>query len=126
MLDPGRLLEQRLELRDLRTHRELPGLEHLADLGELLLADVGPGEADYASAGFRARYHAIVLSRPSSSSTFASKPMSSRAFSTFGMRNSTSTYSSGAKTISPEHPVRRFTRCARSKIVTALRGLPTL
>ena len=77
---------------DLRPHRELPGLEHLADLGELLLAHVGRGQADYCvSAGFRARYHAIVLSRPSSSSTFASKPMSSRAFSTFGIRSSTST-----------------------------------
>ena len=28
-------------------HRQLPGLEHLADLGELGLADVGRGEADY-------------------------------------------------------------------------------
>jgi hypothetical protein len=92
VLDADGVGEQRLELLDLRAHRELPGREHLADLGQLLLPHVGRGEADYGvSAGFRARYHAIVLSRPSSSSTFASKPMSSRAFSTFGMRSSTST-----------------------------------
>src|SRR5205085_6119152 len=118
--------EQPLELLDLRAHRQLAGLEHLADLRELLLPDGGLAEADYVSAGLRARYHAIVLSSPSSSSTRAAKPMSSRAFSTFGMRSSTSTYSSGAKTISPGQPVNRFTRCARSKMVTALRGLPTL
>ena len=34
--------------------------------------------------------------------------MSSRAFSTFGMRSSTSTYSSGANVISPEQPVSRI------------------
>ena len=31
-----------------------------------------------------------------------------------------------AKTLSPGQPVRRLMRCARTKIVTALRGLPTL
>ncbi len=62
---------------------------HLAVLA-LGLADVRRAEP-YVSAGLRALYHAIVLSRPSSSSTFASKPMSSRAFSTFGIRSSTST-----------------------------------
>ena len=36
------------------------------------------------------RYHSIVRARPSSSSTCASKPSSSRALSTFGMRSSTS------------------------------------
>src|SRR4051812_30095030 len=121
-----RICQELLELDDLRAHRQLTGLEDVADLGELGLADVWGAEPDYVSAGLRALYHAIVLSRPSSSSTFASKPMSSRAFSTFGMRSSTSTYSSGAKTMSPGQPVRRLTRCARSKIVTAERGLPTL
>ena len=32
-----------LELGDLRAHRELPGGEHLGDLGQLVGADVGPG-----------------------------------------------------------------------------------
>src|SRR5438128_2440390 len=44
----------------------------------------------HASAGLRARYQAIVRSRPSSRSTFASKPSSSRAWRTFGLRTSTS------------------------------------
>ena len=67
-----------------------------ADGGQLGLADVGPGEPDrlaaaHAGAAGLARYHAIVRSSPSSSSTFASKPSSSRAFVAFGMRSSTST-----------------------------------
>ena len=52
--------------------------------------DVGPGETDYVVAGCLSRYHAIVLARPSSRSTCASKPSSSRALSTFGIRISTS------------------------------------
>src|SRR5207237_1294236 len=46
--------------------------------------------ADPANAGWRALYQAIVRARPSSSSTCASKPRISRAFSTFGTRSSTS------------------------------------
>ena len=71
-------------------HRQLARLEHGRDLGQLLLADVGPREPDQATAGFRVLYHAIVRASPSSSSTFASKSSSSRALSTFGMRSSTS------------------------------------
>ena len=48
------------------------------------------GSLAQASAGLRSRYHAIVLASPSSRSTFASKPSTSRAFSTFGIRSSTS------------------------------------
>ena len=40
--------------------------------------------------GCFSRYHAIVRARPSSSSTCGSQPSSSRAFSTFGIRSSTS------------------------------------
>ena len=90
VLRPGRVREQLLELLHLRPHRQLAALDHGRDLGELGLADVGQREPDYVSAGLRLRYHAIVLSSPSSSSTFASKPSCSRAFSTFGMRSSTS------------------------------------
>ena len=45
----------------------------------------------HAIAGVCSLYHAIVRARPSSRSTFASNPSTSRAFSTFGMRSSTST-----------------------------------
>ncbi len=41
---PDGVREQLLELGDLRAHRQLPGLEHVADLGELGLADVGRAE----------------------------------------------------------------------------------
>ncbi len=90
VLRAGGAREQPLELLHLRPHRQLAALDHGCDLGELLLAGVGQRQADYVSAGLRLRYHAIVLSSPSSSSTFASKPSCSRAFSTFGMRSSTS------------------------------------
>ena len=53
MLDPARLRQQPLELVDLRAHRQLARLEHGRDLGQLLLADVGPREPDQATAGFR-------------------------------------------------------------------------
>ena len=58
---------------------------------ELVCSDVRPREPDRVAhlAPF-SRYHAIVRSRPSSSSTFAAKPRSSRALSTFGIRSSTS------------------------------------
>ncbi len=82
--------EQPLELGHLRAHGELAGLDDRGELRELLLADVGRGEPDYVSAGFRARYHAMVRARPSSRSTCASKPSCSRAFDTLGMRISTS------------------------------------
>ena len=42
MLDLARGGDLRLELGHLRAHREHPALEHLGDLGELALADVGP------------------------------------------------------------------------------------
>ena len=60
--------------RHLRAHRQLARLEHLGDRRRLGGTDVRPREPDQASAGFRSRYQAIVLDRPSSSSTFASKP----------------------------------------------------
>ena len=84
--------EQALELPDLRPHRQLAGGEHLRDRGELGLADVGTGEPDrvgHAAPSF-SRYQSIVRARPSSSSTFASKPSTSRAFLTSGIRSSTS------------------------------------
>ena len=43
VLDAARARELGLELGHLRAHRQLAGLEHLGDLGELLLADVRPG-----------------------------------------------------------------------------------
>ena len=61
-----------------------------ADGRGLLGADVGPREPDQVVAGCLSRYHAIVRARPSSRSTFASKPSSSRALFTFGIRTSTS------------------------------------
>ena len=67
---------------------EHPALEHLRHRVGLVRARVGPREADPL---YLARYHSIVLERPSSSSTRGSQPSSSRAFSTFGMRSSTST-----------------------------------
>ncbi len=82
--------QQTLELGHLRAHRELAGLDDRGELRELLLADVRRGEPDYVSAGFRDRYHAMVRARPSSRSTFASKPSCSRALLTLGMRISTS------------------------------------
>ena len=71
---------------------ELAAAKHLGDRLRLRRAHVGPREPDraQASAGFRSRYHAIVRASPSSRSTFASKPRSWRALSTFGMRISTS------------------------------------
>ena len=66
--------------------------QRLADVAAEEAAPAGDEDAHaYVSAGLRARYQAIVRSSPSSSSTRASKPSSSRAFSTFGMRSSTST-----------------------------------
>ena len=72
-----------------RALREHPGLEDGGDRRELVLADLRPPEAD--SLFYFALYHSIVLASPSSSSTLGSHPSSSRAFSTFGMRSSTST-----------------------------------
>ena len=82
--------ELRLELSELRAHRQAARLEHLRDRLDLLRPDIGPGEPDQAAASPRLRYHEIVRPRPSSSSTFASKPSTSRALSTFGIRSSTS------------------------------------
>ena len=83
-----------LELVDLRAHRELPAREHLGHGRELGLADVRSRQPDplgqAAGAPRCARYHAIVRARPSSSSTFASKPSRRLALSMFGMRSSTS------------------------------------
>ena len=76
VLDAAGARELGLELGDLRAHRQLARLEHRRDLRQLLGADVGPREPDQVSAGFRSRYHAIVLASPSSSSTCASKPSS--------------------------------------------------
>src|SRR5438105_5585708 len=90
VLDGAGRREPSLELGHLRAHRELTALEHRGDLGRLLGAHVGAREPDHASAGFLCLYQAIVRARPSSSSTWASKPSSSRALSTFGMRISTS------------------------------------
>ena len=78
-----------LEVRDDGALREHPGLEDGGDRRELVLADLRPPEAD--SLFYFALYHSIVLASPSSSSTLGSQPSSSRAFSTFGMRSSTST-----------------------------------
>ena len=93
-----RAAERLLELGDPSSHRQLPAREHPSDRGELGLADVGTRESDrlgsahvaHAAAPSRARYHAIVRSSPSSSSTRASNPSSDRAFCTFGIRSSTS------------------------------------
>ena len=99
VLDRAGARELLLELGDLRPHGQLTGGEHLGDGGELLVAHVGAREAErvdgprlgaHAAASCVSRYHAIVRASPSSSSTRASKPSSSRAFSTFGMRISTS------------------------------------
>ena len=91
---PDRLGDRTLERGDLRAHRQLAGRQHVGDRRELGFAQVRPREADgalgHAGAPSRARYHAIVRSRPSSSSTRASNPSSARAFSTFGIRSSTS------------------------------------
>ena len=82
--------EHCLELRNLRSHRQVARREHLRERGELLGSELGPGEPNYVSAGFRSRYQAIVRARPSSRSTFASHPSAVRALSTFGIRISTS------------------------------------
>ena len=79
-----------LELLDLRAHRQLAGADDLLDRCELLVPDVGPGEPNRLGHDAFARYQAMVRSRPSSSSTFASNPSRSRALSTFGIRSSTS------------------------------------
>ena len=83
-----------LERRHTRPHRQLPVGQHLGDRCELGLADVRSCEPDLAGhaagAPSRDRYQAIVCSRPWSSSTRASQPSTSRAFSTSGMRSSTS------------------------------------
>ena len=79
-----------LELGDARAHREHPALEHGRDRLELLGA-----RRRAARAGSRASFSPGTTrssaSRPSSSSTCGSQPSSSRAFSTFGIRSSTST-----------------------------------
>ena len=90
--------ERLLELGDPGPHRQLPAREHLGDRGELGLSHVGSRKPDrlgnahvaHAAAPSRARYQATVRSSPSSSSTRASNPSSDRAFSTFGIRSSTS------------------------------------
>ena len=90
VLGPARRGEPPLELVDLRSHGQLPALEHLGHGLCLRGPDVGPREPDQVNAGLRSRYQAIVRARPSSRSTFASNPSTSRAFSTFGIRSSTS------------------------------------
>ncbi len=88
---PDGIRDRALELVDLRPHRELPGAHDLGDRSELGSPDVRLGEPDRVGHPDEfSRYHAIVRSSPSSRSTFASKPRSSRAFSMFGMRSSTS------------------------------------
>ena len=91
---PTALASRTLERLDVRPHRQLAAREHRRDRRELVLADVGPREPEplavHAGVPSLARYHAIVRARPSSSSTCASKPSSERAFSTFGIRSSTS------------------------------------
>src|SRR5262249_39185905 len=77
-----------LELGHHRALGQHAALEHGCDRGGLLCAGVGPRQADHP---YLARYHPIVLESPSSSSTFGSQPSFSRAFSTFGIRSSTST-----------------------------------
>ena len=77
-----------LELGHLRAHREHAALEDLGHLGELRSPMSGqPRRMTESSLPW---YHAIVFSRPSSSSTCGSHPSTSRAFFTFGMRSSTS------------------------------------
>ncbi len=85
---PAGAAELLLERRHLRALGEHAALEHAGHRGKLLGAGVGAGEPDSL---YLSRYHAIVRSRPSSSSTRGSQPSSSRAFSTFGIRSSTST-----------------------------------
>ena len=92
------LREPLLELGDLRAHRQHPGRDDLGERGDLGLADVGRRESDavghdvaHVPTGRCSRNQAIVRSRPSSSSTCASKPSSSRALPMFGIRSSTST-----------------------------------
>ena len=87
-----------LELGDLRAHRQHPGRDDFGERGDLGLADVGRGEADavghdvaHDPTGRCSRYQSIVRSSPSSSSTAASNPSSSRALPMFGIRSSTST-----------------------------------
>ena len=74
-----------------------------------------------------ALYHAIVFSRPSSSSTVGSQPSSSRAF--FDVRDAqldVGVVRAAGRRSRPAAPLRRLMRWARSKIVTAPRGLPML
>ena len=63
-----------LELGDLRPHGQHAALEDRGDRRRLLRADVRPAYGP--PRPVFARYHAIVRSSPSSSSTFASKPSS--------------------------------------------------
>src|SRR5262249_39576911 len=91
MLDTAGRGQEPFELRDLRALRQMPGLEYLGDRVSLPAARVGPRAPDQVVAGCLSRYHAIVRARPSSSSTCASKPSSSRALPTLGKRTSTST-----------------------------------
>ncbi len=88
MLDATHARKLLLELGHLLPHRQLAALEHLCGSRGLLRADVRPGETDQELS----RYQAIVRSRPSSRSTCASKPSSSRALSTVGTRISTSAW----------------------------------
>ena len=90
VLDLTRGGERALELLDPRAHGQLAAPEDLLDRGQLLGAEIRPGETDHAGAGWRSRYHAIVRARPSSRSTFGSQPSSLRALSMFGIRISTS------------------------------------
>ena len=90
--------EPLLELGHLRAHRQHPGRDDLGERGDLGLTDVRRGEADavahdvaHVPTGRCSRYQSIVRSSPSSSSTAASNPSSSRALPMFGIRSSTST-----------------------------------
>ena len=86
--------ERALELAHFRAHREHAGRNDLGHGCELGLADVRARETDglvHEPVGRFSRYQSIVRSSPTSSSTVASNPSSSRAFPMFGMRSSTST-----------------------------------
>ena len=94
----GRAQARGFELLDLRAHREHSALEDLAHLVELRLPGVRPAETDVRTAvaelrDGRGSLCAVPGDRLHESFVeldAGSQPSTSRAFSTFGMRSSTS------------------------------------
>src|SRR5689334_17298087 len=89
-----------LELGHLPTLDQEPGLQDLPDGAQIVLIDGGDGETNQRAV----LQNSPVRRMPSSRSTCASNPSSSRALATEGTRSSTSTYSLCAKRMADFDP----------------------